>query len=229
MKDRLKEIVLGLLAIITYFGLSLFETVPFKLAGVKPEYISTNFKTLYMLVFELLMLCILVMIFNQKVERDFNDIFINHKEYFSKCINYYLVGLIVMVISNSILALLTNGGIAGNEESIRAMFKINPVYMYLSAVVFAPVVEELVFRQGIRNICGKNVLFIIISGLLFGALHVFTSATTLIDILYIIPYSALGISFAIMLYKTDNIFVSMGFHFMHNGILMAIQFMTFLF
>ena len=182
-----------------------------------------------MLVFEILVLCIVLVIFNQKVERDFNDIFKNHKEYYSSCMKYYLIGLAIMVLSNSILALLTKGGIAGNEEAVRAMFKINPVYMYLSAVVFAPVVEELVFRQGIRNIFGKNVLFIIVSGLVFGGLHVFSSATTLIDILYIIPYSALGVVFAIMLYKTDNIFVSMGFHFMHNGILMAIQFMTFLF
>ena len=229
MKDRTKEIGLGLLAFITYFGLSLVETVPFKLAGVKPYQISSNLRILYMLVFEILMFSILLIVFNQKVEKDLNDIIKNHKDYFSKCINYYLIGLMVMVVSNSILALLTNGGIAGNEETVRAMFKTNPIYMYLSAVVFAPIIEELVFRQGIRNICGKNVLFIVISGLVFGALHVFTSATTLIDVLYIIPYSALGISFAVMLYKTDNIFVSMGFHFMHNGILMAIQFMAFLF
>ena len=134
-----------------------------------------------------------------------------------------------MVLSNSILALLSGGGIAGNEESVRAMFKLNPVYMYISAVIFAPLVEELVFRQGIRNICGKNIVFILVSGFVFGALHVFTSATTTLDLLYLIPYSALGIAFATMLYKTENIFVSMGFHFMHNGILMAIQFMTLLF
>ena len=32
-----------------------------------------------------------------------------------------------------------------------------------------------------------------------------------------------------LLYKTDNIFVSIGYHFMHNGILIAIQFITLLF
>ena len=52
-----------------------------------------------------------------------------------------------------------------------------------------------------------------------------SSISTTLDLFYIIPYSALGVVFALMLYKTDNIFVSMGFHFMHNGILMAIQLM----
>ena len=63
-----------------------------------------------------------------------------------------------------------------------------------------------------------------ISGILFGSLHVVTSFENIVDLLYIIPYSAPGIAFAYMLTKYNNIFVSMGFHFMHNGILMALQF-----
>lgn len=228
MNNRLKEIFLGIIALLTYFVLSMTESLPFELAGVDIQNISTNIKLLYMFIYEVLILCLILLIFNKKIKKDFDDILKNHKTYYSKSIKYYLVGLIIMVFSNTILALLTNGGIAGNEETVRAMFKMSPVYMYISAVLFAPVVEELVFRQGIRNICGKNIIFIIVSGFLFGGLHVMNSISTTLDLFYIIPYSALGVVFALMLYKTDNIFVSMGFHFMHNGILMAIQLMTFL-
>lgn len=228
MNNRLKEIFLGIIALLTYFVLSMTESLPFELAGVDIQNISTNIKLLYMFIYEVLILCLILLIFNKKIKKDFDDILKNHKTYYSKSIKYYLVGLIIMVFSNTILALLTNGGIAGNEETVRAMFKMSPVYMYISAVLFAPVVEELVFRQGIRNICGKNIIFIIVSGFLFGGLHVMSSISTALDLFYIIPYSALGVVFALMLYKTDNIFVSMGFHFMHNGILMAIQLMTFL-
>ena len=214
MNNRLKEIFLGIIALLTYFVLSMTESLPFELAGVDIQNISTNIKLLYMFIYEVLILCLILLIFNKKIKKDFDDILKNHKTYYSKSIKYYLVGLIIMVFSNTILALLTNGGIAGNEETVRAMFKMSPVYMYISAVLFAPVVEELVFRQGIRNICGKNIIFIIVSGFLFGGLHVMSSISTTLDLFYIIPY---------------NIFVSMGFHFMHNGILMAIQLMTFLF
>ena len=228
MNNRLKEIFLGIIALLTYFVLSMTESLPFELAGVDIQNISTNIKLLYMFIYEVLILCLILLIFNKKIKKDFDDILKNHKTYYSKSIKYYLVGLIIMVFSNTILALLTNGGIAGNEETVRAMFKMSPVYIYISAALFAPVVEELVFRQGIRNICGKNIIFIIVSGFLFGGLHVMSSISTTLDLFYIIPYSALGVVFALMLYKTDNIFVSMGFHFMHNGILMAIQLMTFL-
>ena len=229
MKDRLKEVLLGVGALFTYFFLNLCATIPFDIIGVDINSLSREIKAIYMSIYELLILCIILIIFNKKIERDFKDILKHHKEYYSKSMKYYLIGFIVMVFSNTILALLSNGGIAGNEENVRNLFKVNPIYVYISAVIFAPIVEELVFRQGIRNICGKNIVFIIVSGLVFGSLHVITSMTTALDIFYLIPYSALGIVFALMLYKTDNIFVSMGFHFMHNGILMAIQFVTFLF
>ena len=134
-----------------------------------------------------------------------------------------------MLISNSIIIYIFESGMSSNEEAIRDLFKISPLYIYFSSVIYAPIVEELTFRQGIRNIMDKNILFILVSGLLFGGLHVITDVNNLVDLLYIIPYSSLGIVFAYMLYKTDNIFVSMGFHFMHNGILIALQFLILIF
>ena len=67
------------------------------------------------------------------------------------------------------------------------------------------------------------------SGLIFGCMHVLGSAETLTDLLYIIPYGIPGCAFAYILCKTDNIFVSMGFHFLHNGLLVALQFILLIF
>jgi len=84
-----------------------------------------------------------------------------------------------------------------------------------------------IFRQSFRNLFQNKWLFIIISGLVFGGMHVFTGNNiSKLDLLYLIPYSAPGMAFAYMLYKTDNIFVSMGFHMLHNGIMIALQFLT---
>ena len=95
--------------------------------------------------------------------------------------------------------------------------------MVFSAVFFAPFTEEMVFRNSIKNIITNKYVFIITSGLVFGGLHVIGNINTIYDLLYIIPYSTPGIAFAIMLQKTDNIFVPMGIHFMHNAILMTLQ------
>lgn len=228
-KERLKEIIIGIIAILFYFLLNELEFFPFKVAGVDINNTPNWIKIIYLIIYEIMVIAIMLIIFNKKIIKDFKDILINHKNYYSKYFKYYLIGLGVMLISNCIIIFGFNNNMATNEESIRQLFKISPFYIYFSSVLYAPLVEELTFRQGIRNVIGKNIIFILTSGLVFGGLHVITSATTLIDYLYIIPYSSLGIVFAYILYKTDNIFVSMGYHFMHNGILIAIQFITLLF
>ena len=117
-----------------------------------------------------------------------------------------------------------------NEQIIRSNFQIAPLYMYLTSVVIAPAMEELVFRRGIRNIIKNDILFIIVSGFVFGGLHVLLSGTANpLELLYIIPYSVPGFIFAYILTKTDNILVDVGLHTFHNGILMSLQFLMMIF
>lgn len=135
-----------------------------------------------------------------------------------------------MMLSNLLIASLNGGNIAGNEQTIRDLFVKNPVYIFLSAVLIAPIIEELIFRQGIRNIIPKNnTLFIIVSGLIFGSLHVIGNITSGLDLLYLIPYCTPGFIFAYLLTKTDNILVPASMHFFHNGILMSLQFFILIF
>ena len=61
-------------------------------------------------------------------------------------------------------------------------------------------------------------IFILVSGIFFGYMHV-AGSTSLTQWLYIIPYSSLGISFAIMYNKTNTVFTSITIHSIHNTIL----------
>ena len=226
---NIKDALLGIIAILLYFVLSSMQTLPFEMAGIDINYIPTWLKITYLIIFEIMMAGIMLIIFNKKIEKDFKDILLNHKEYYSKGIKYWFFGFLVMIVSNAFIIFILNNGIATNEENVRKLIELSPLYIYLSAVIFAPIVEELVFRQGIRNIFGRNILFVLISGVLFGALHMVNGIENALDLLYLIPYSSLGIAFAYDLYKTDNIFTSIGLHFMHNGILLGLQFVVLLF
>ncbi|MDD3341814.1 MAG: CPBP family intramembrane metalloprotease [Bacilli bacterium] len=228
-KNYIKNASLGILAILLYFVLSSLESVPFALFGVNMDTLPTLVKVLYSILFETVLMLLIVIVLKDKLRKDFQDLKKNHQKYFSACIKYWLISVGVMMISNLFIQTIAGGGVAGNEEAIRSIFKVSPFYMFFSAVIFAPVVEELIFRQSIRNIFKTDWLFILVSGLLFGSLHVASNFTGPMDLLYIIPYSAPGFAFAYMLKKYDNIFVSMGFHFMHNGILIALQFLLLLF
>lgn len=225
----LKNSLLGLLAILVYFILPEFQGILFQMFDINTSLLSTEIKIIYSVIFDILMMAIMILIFYPQLKKDIADIKKNHQEYFKTYFRYYIIGLIVMMISNLIISFISGGGIAGNQESINSLFDISPLYIYFSAVIFAPIVEELVFRRAIRNIVPGKYLFILASGLIFGGLHIIGNINVWYDILYLIPYSSLGTVFAYILYKTNNIFVSMGLHFMHNGILIALQFFLLIF
>ena len=134
-----------------------------------------------------------------------------------------------MGISNGIINFMNHTTTSGNEEIIRSMFSENPIYVYLLSVFMAPFIEELVFRKSLKKIIPINWLFIIASGLIFGGAHLIGNTSSIIDYFYIIPYGSFGVAFAYIYAKTDNILVSSSLHFMHNGLLMALQFFILIF
>lgn len=229
IEKYIKNALFGILAILVYFILPKMEGIFFEIFNVSTTNLSINIRILYSTIFDILIIAIIMLIFNQSLKKEYKDFKKNHDKYYKDYFKYYLIGLVIMMFSNVIISIISQGGKAGNQESINELFSISPLYVYFASVIFAPIVEELVFRKAIYNIIPNKFLFILASGLIFGSLHVIGNIEVWYDFLYIIPYSTPGIIFAYILYKTDNIFVSMGLHFMHNGILIALQFFILLF
>ena len=88
--------------------------------------------------------------------------------------------------------------------------------MLYQTVFYAPLSEELIFRRSFKDVFKNKYIYVLISGLVFGGMHVISSASSMSDFLYIIPYSALGIAFALLYYDTDNIFTTISMHSLHN-------------
>lgn len=223
IEKRLINFGKGMTALFTYFTLSELQTLPLVLSGVDYNVMPLALKVIYLLSFEILMVSAIGLILNKEIKKAFIDIKKNHQKYFSKYLKYWLYSLIIMAGSNIIISFINGGGVAGNEETIRQIFTKAPIYMFISAVFIAPVLEELTFRQAFRNIFSNDKLFIIMSGLVFGGLHVVGNVNSPVDLLYLIPYCTPGFVFAYIMAKTDNVFVSMGLHFLHNGVMISLQ------
>ena len=229
LKIRFKQIGIGIGAMALYFLLPYLEGVPFIIMGVNTTTLPIWVKVFYLTMYSVLTASLIMIIYNKKLSKDFKDMKKNSIKYFNKYIKYWLIGLFIMMVSNLFINLIVTNDIPSNEQAIRETFNISPLYIFFSAVIYAPIVEELIFRQSIKNIFNNKWLFIIISGLLFGSMHVFGDFKNIADLLYIIPYSTPGIIFAYMLEDSDNICVPMSFHFIHNGILISLQFILLLF
>lgn len=223
-KQDWKLALAGGLAILAYFILPMIEGVPFLILGIDTATIPNFVKAIYMFSYETLLLALIIFILKDQIKEQFVDLKKNHRTYFKKYFKYWFLILGLMMLSNFIILIIDPNSSAGNEDTIREIFGKLPIYMYLSAVVIAPIMEELVFRLSIRNIFRKtNWLFILMSGLIFGGLHVIGNIDTWVDLLYLIPYSIPGFVFAYVLAKSENVFVGCGLHFVHNGILMSLQ------
>lgn len=127
-----------------------------------------------------------------------------------------------MMISNILINTLFKLGQAENEQLVQGMITDFPLVMLLNAGVIAPIIEELVFRKTFRDTIKGKWAFILTSSLVFGFMHVLV-ATSLIEIIFIIPYTLLGMAFAYMYYDTDSIYTSILAHILHNTILILIS------
>ncbi len=220
--DNLKNFIKGLSAVTIYFTVSIFQSLPFTLMHINTNNLPNIVKILYTLSIEILIIFSIYLIFKKEIHAAIKDLKKNHLTYFKKYFKYYIIGLIVMMACNILIQQL-GGGISENESTIRDEFKIFPIYVYISAVLLAPILEEFVFRLSFKAIFKNNYMYIIASGVIFGILHLLGMKIDNLFPLYLLSYCSSGISFAYMMAKSNNIFVSTGFHFMHNGLIMALQ------
>lgn len=181
-----------------------------------PNNLNNILKVIIFLISDLIVIGILLIVYRKTLIKDFKSYFKDFLNNFEQSFKYYIVGLAIMIISNLIIVVFINNQIASNEESVRSLIDIVPLYMIFSVSIYAPITEELIFRKGIREIFNNKYLYIISSGIIFASMHLASENLSLNTLLYIIPYSSLGITFAYTYYKTNNIFSTIMLHSFHN-------------
>lgn len=222
MNNR-KNILIGLAVFLSYFVYSSFQILPLSLMGIDYNNMSLTSKVVYLLLYELIYILILILIYNKTFASNFKDFVNNFKNYIKKYIEYWALAFGLMIVSNFVITSILPDAVATNQENINSILGVAPFYMIVSAVIYAPFLEETIFRLSIRKIVKNDKLFIFLSGIIFGGLHVISSFNNIIDLIYIIPYSIPGFVFAYTLVKSKNIFVPMSLHFFHNGFTILMQ------
>ena len=147
---------------------------------------------------------------------DIKQSIIAFKNNIGKYITYILTNYAIMIMISGILFTIFTiiiGNISTNEQLIN---QESTIYLLLFGCIYAPIAEELLFRGCLRKIIKNDLLFILVSGIGFGAWHVIGYDQLLIQYLYIIPYSAIGICLSYVYSKTNNLTTNIGIHFLNN-------------
>jgi len=211
--------------VFTYYILfSLLIYVPLILFNVNINMWSDTQVYVYTVITQIILIFSLLFIYRKDMKVYFNDFKKNGKEHLKKGIKYWIFGLSIMIVSNFLISMLSPIKVAENEQSIRNILDVVPLFIIFAAVIEAPIVEELLFRKSLFDVFNNKKIFVIVSGFLFGAFHILGSATSIYSWLYIIPYAALGMSFAYAYVKTNNVITSICLHALHNFITLLILF-----
>lgn len=209
-----KKIFTGILVFFIFYFSSIITYIPIFLFNIKEKSLELG---VYLYLFSsLVLLLIFYLLYRKDLYKDFKVFKKNIWNYLNTGIIYWIIGVFLMIVSNLLIIYFYRPNGAINEQTVQSMIKSVPWMMLINAGILAPIIEEIVFRKAIGDIFKNKYLFIIISGVSFGLLHVVSSTEHILDLLFVIPYAALGIPFAIMYYKTKNIFTSISFHAFHN-------------
>ena len=225
-RKRILEILKGVMTIIIFLSSSYLQVIPILLFNIDIDNYTTSDLAIVNTITDIILLIILVALYHKELKIEFKSFKKNYKTDLDIALKYWLVGLIVMCVSNILIGLITSLNTSSNEEAVQGLITATPYLMLLTAGIIAPITEELTFRKGISKIFKNKWVYVIASGLIFGFLHVMGSSN-LLEYLYIIPYGSLGFFFALTYYETRSIYPSICMHAIHNSALVLLSIFTF--
>ena len=221
IKDK-KTLLIAIICFISYFFITdiislIFDSI-FSFLTLEGIYLEI-YSILKYLIFPILLFIIYKDELIENLKRFKNKVL----DYLPNIITPYFMGFMVMLISNMFIIYILGLGQSANEQQLNELSEMYPVYVFAASCFIGPFIEEIIFRFCLRKIIRNDKLFIILSGVIFGLLHVLFNMNGILDLLFVIPYGSLGCAFAYMYVKTDNIWTTISVHTLHNTFLSLLK------
>ncbi|MBS3990538.1 MAG: CPBP family intramembrane metalloprotease [Erysipelothrix sp.] len=142
---------------------------------------------------------------------------------FKEILKFVFFIYIALIAINGLISQFTAQSTSDNQLLIMEVFKEAPLYIIFVAVIFAPIVEEILFRGIIyRTLRFHKFKYIalIVSSFLFGVLHVYESILVgrYEDLWFILVYMAIGWFMSVIYEKSGDILAPIALHMVYNAI-----------
>ena len=156
---------------------------------------------------------ILYLVLKETLKRDIKYYVKNFKKYFKYgvCV-LFIFGIVEMIVGGIILLVI------GNKSDNEVFLEQLPYwYQIIYTIILAPFIEECMFRGLLKKIIKNKYIFLIISSIFFGAMHVIvTLPMDPLQWLFVIQYSIVGFALAYNYEKTGNLTSSIVIHMINN-------------
>ena len=215
-KEKWKDLIQVIINFIVYlFYTTIFDQL-FKLCGIE-----TGIATMF--IADLTFFIGIILVYKKNLEKKYH---IFSKEYsWKKKIGIIAIGVLILFLVNILMGMITeiflpnlSTGNDDNSHAIIELFNISYVYTLFKTLLFAPIAEELLFKEAVRDVVKNNILFVIVSSTLYTLMNfMYASAGSPSMILDIIGYFLFAVILSIIYLKNDdNIIIVMFIKFFYN-------------
>ena len=205
-----------LLSIGLIIGYLVFEVI-YLIIGIDFSTLTINDYVILSLIKYIFFMILLIIIYRKYLKEKWYDFKINFKKYVKISFKDWFTGFLIMIFSNLIISKFFTG-LGENEQNVQELISFTPTIAFFITTFLAPFNEEMIFRKTLQDSIKNKYIFMIVSALIFGLVHVIGSSNPY-EYLLIISYGAVGFMFAHTINKTDNIFCTIMVHMFHNGLL----------
>lgn len=179
-------------------------------------------------IYSIIMLVVSIYFTRDLLLRSINELADNPGKVFKTIVTTLPMMLLGSIVLNYLITTLTGQSEAQNQTEIIGLFEQAPYLIIIQALLYAPIVEEIMFRGLVfGGLSKKSMVFaIIVSSSLFGLAHVYNSLLSgnFTDLWFFPTYALLGYFLNRAYIKSGSIVSSMALHFLNNAIgLLAIS------
>jgi hypothetical protein len=191
------------------------------------DYTGTSLTPFYQSVYQFLIYIILLALLLRFLKKDLVYDFKKFKLIKNQWLVIIAVGYLYVLLGNYlssfISTFLSNAFSVPVSESInqitivRMLNSDGVIFIVLSAVFIGPVVEELIFRKSIFGLIKNQNLALVLSALIFGAIHLTAEASIVTALINGISYFTMGAIFGYIYLKNNkNIMAPIVVHILVN-------------
>lgn len=199
-----KDYLLTILLVVVYFSQFIIDLIP--MSGIVAVVVVIAY---YLITFGLVFY-----VFGKRLKRDFGALKKDFGTYAKYIFKMWAIMIGLSFVAAIIRIVFGADEISANQAGLNSM----PLwYVVPLSIIWAPIVEEAVFRGSLRRFISNDKLFIVVSAILFGLLHTIGQEVGILNIiLQSLQYVAMGGVMAYTYTKSNNICTNMGVHCIQN-------------
>lgn len=165
-----------------------------------------SFNTVYYVLSAFFTVGVMIFLYFDDLKKDFKEFFKKPAVNLLKCFLVFLVCFIIVVIGNNVTYLITNTRNANTIFLIFPNMKMLLYYTMFVMVFYMPFVESMVFDKALHKIFNNKILFVILSGILFGLMQIGLNFSEPLLLVSTVPYMIIQMIIASLYLKKENVF-----------------------